>query len=57
MYLCHIAMYVHAIQVKECKNDVNVPSITKTPGSFHGAQYKLTELLMEHAEIEVCIAI
>ena len=54
MYLCHIAMYVHAIQVKECKNDVNVPSITKTSGSFHGAQYRLTELLMEHAEIEVC---
>ena len=46
--------YVCAIQVKECENDVNVPSITKTPGIFHGAQCKLTELLMEHAEIEVC---
>ena len=54
MYLAMSYSYVCAIQAKECKNDVNVPSITKTPGSFHGVQYKLTELLMEHAEIEVC---
>ena len=47
-------MYIHATQVKECKNDVIVSPILKTPGSFHGAQFKLRDSLMEYAEIEVC---
>ena len=42
------------MQVKECKNELTVPHITKTPGSFYGAQFKLTDSLMEYAEIEVC---
>ena len=47
-------MCMQYIQVKECKNEVTVPPITKTPGSFNGAQFKLTDSLMEYAEIEVC---
>ena len=47
-------MHIHATQVKECKNDIIVPPILKTPGSFHGAQFNLRDSLMEYAEIEVC---
>ena len=46
-----MSIYVYTcMQVKECKNDVNMPSIMRT---FHGAQFKLTELLVECFEIEV----
>ena len=37
MCVCNIA-----IQVKECKNDVIVLPICRTPGSFRGSQFKLT---------------
>ena len=47
-------MYMQYIQVKECKNEVTVAHITKTPGSFKGAHFKLMDSLMEYAEIEVC---
>ena len=47
-------MCMQYIQVKECKNEVIVPPITKTPGSFKVAQFKLTDSLIEYAEIEVC---
>ena len=34
-------------------NDVTVPPISNTPGSFTGAQFELMKSLMEYAEIIV----
>lgn len=41
------------MQIKEYKRSINIPEIFKTPGSFHGAQYKFRDLLLEKAEEEV----
>ena len=39
--------------MKEKRDSILVPSVTKTPGSNCGAQFCFTELLQEKAEIEV----
>jgi len=37
------------------RNEIVVPSITRTPGANCGAQFSFKELLLEKAEIEVLI--
>jgi len=39
--------------VKEYKQAIDVPKVTKTPGTFDGAQYRFVDLLKEKAEMEV----
>jgi len=40
-------------QVKEYKKGISVPSISKTPGDFDGAEYNFAALLTEKAQKDV----
>lgn len=37
-------MYTHG-QVKELKDNIDMPKISRTPGAFDGAQFNFNELL------------
>ena len=51
----HVCIYMqHRLKSAKRCICIIVPPISKTPGSFHGAQFKLRDSLMEYAEIEVC---
>jgi len=39
-------------QVKKCKDNITVPTISKTPG-IEGAQFEFKNILLEMVEIEV----
>ena len=42
------------MQVKHYKQTTTIPTITKTPGDFEGAQFIIKDLIFETAELEVC---
>lgn len=41
------------MQVMQYKKEIKVPTITRTPTDFEGAQFSFKELLFEVAELEV----
>ena len=45
--LCHSYITGGCLQVKEAMNSIEVPEITRTPGTFMGAQFNFAELLQE----------
>ena len=40
-------------QLKQYKQATTIPTITKTPGDFEGAQFNIKDLIFETAELEV----
>ena len=51
MYISEYFVLLH-VQVKQYKQATTIPTITKTPGDFEGAQFNIKDLIFETAELE-----